>query len=150
MGEGSGRQGWQLWTAVAVLLVFGAVAIYMLAMAAGVDADVWQRRVYVFSGVQAIAFTAVGWLFGREVNSGVAAAATDAAAKARAENRQVSAELADTRTDASSKESAVRATLRAIADQEADAQGAGTAFSRSPGATSLQRARELVEEIYDQ
>ncbi|MGV1007176.1 MAG: hypothetical protein ACOYBY_01050 [Dermatophilaceae bacterium] len=42
------------------------------------EAD-WSRSVYVLLGVEAIAFTAVGWLFGREVHRGEAEAATKTA-----------------------------------------------------------------------
>ena len=128
--DGPQRQWWQLWITVAVLLAFGAVAIYMLSVAADEDPDVWQRRVYVFSGVQAIAFTAVGWLFGREVNSG-----------ARAEARQANAALADAR----SKQSEVQGTLRALAEQETGDRG----LSAAAGPTSMQRVQQMVDDIYD-
>lgn len=128
------RQWWQLWITVAVLLAFGSVAVYMLSVATDANPDVWQRRVYVFSGVQAIAFTAVGWLFGREVNSG-----------ARAEARQANAALADAR----GKESAVRATVRAaLAEQEAGGDDAQRGFNTAGDTASLQRVQQAIEEIY--
>jgi hypothetical protein len=127
------RQWWQLWITVAVLLAFGSVAVYMLAVATDSDSDVWQRRVYVFSGVQAIAFTAVGWLFGREVNSG-----------AKAEARQASAALADAR----GKEKAVRATVGVMAQQEAGGDAAQRNVERAGGSTSVRRVQQAIEQIY--
>ncbi len=127
------RQWWQLWITVAVLLAFGSAAVYMLSVATDTDADVWQRRVYVFSGVQAIAFTAVGWLFGREVNSG-----------ARAEARQANAALADAR----GKEAAVRATVGVMAQQEAGDESAQRGFNSAGDTTSVQRVQQAIEEIY--
>lgn len=131
--DGPQRQWWQLWITVAVLLAFGSVAVYMLSVATDADPDVWQRRVYVFSGVQAIAFTAVGWLFGREVNSG-----------AKAEARQANAALADAR----GRESAVRATVRSFAAQEAAGDIEQRGFDSVSGPTSMQRLQEAIDEIY--
>ncbi len=55
---------------VAVILIIGFL-IFVAVLNAGADSansEVWQRRIYLLGGVEAIVFTAVGWLFGREVN----------------------------------------------------------------------------------
>jgi hypothetical protein len=41
---------------------------YLATTASSLSELTWQRRVYLFGGVEAIVFTAVGWIFGREVN----------------------------------------------------------------------------------
>ena len=56
----------------------------MLSVADG-DAQVWERRVYIFSGVEAIVFTAVGWIFGREVHRATAQQAQENAEQAKEE-----------------------------------------------------------------
>lgn len=38
----------------------------------------WGRKLLLFSGIQAVAFSGVGWLFGKEVNRNAVAAAADA------------------------------------------------------------------------
>jgi hypothetical protein len=53
--------------AVVLLLAFGLLVYYLNGKADGENELAWQRRVYLFSGVEAIVFTAVGWIFGREV-----------------------------------------------------------------------------------
>lgn len=54
--------------AVLLLIAFGLLVYYLNQKASGEAELVWQRQVYLFGGVEAIVFTAVGWIFGREVN----------------------------------------------------------------------------------
>jgi Kef-type K+ transport system membrane component KefB len=50
-----------------VLAGFAAFIVYLLVdISAGETA--WSRRTYLFAAVEAIAFAAVGWLFGKEVH----------------------------------------------------------------------------------
>jgi hypothetical protein len=55
-----------------VVFVIACVILYRLADKTGVDEVGWHRHVYVFSAFEAIAFTAVGWVFGREVHHSTA------------------------------------------------------------------------------
>lgn len=63
-----------------VLVGFGAFIIYLLT---ALDANElgWARRTYLFAAVEAIAFAAVGWLFGREVHRERAESAEERAEK---------------------------------------------------------------------
>jgi hypothetical protein len=54
--------------AVVLLVAFGLLILYLNGRAASGSELTWQRRVYLFGAVEAIVFTAVGWIFGREVN----------------------------------------------------------------------------------
>ena len=56
--------------AVALLLAYGVtiLVLFNLADDSGVDEPIWSRYIYLLGGLEAIVFTAVGWLFGREVN----------------------------------------------------------------------------------
>ena len=65
--------------AVVLLFAFGLLVYVLNGKAAGDTELVWQRRVYLFGGVEAIVFTAVGWIFGREVNRRQADAAENRA-----------------------------------------------------------------------
>jgi hypothetical protein len=61
-------------TLVAVLVVllavigFGLIVWYLVKSSSSSSEPHWQRLTYVYTGVQTVVFTAVGWLFGREVN----------------------------------------------------------------------------------
>ncbi len=69
--------------AVGLLLAFGVFVGMMVVLADRSDDQVWQRRIYLFSAVEAIVFTAVGWLFGREVHRSAAESARQDATEAR-------------------------------------------------------------------
>ncbi|MEV0788650.1 hypothetical protein [Kribbella sp. NPDC050459] len=54
--------------AAVVTAIFIAGAILLITRADSSNPDQWARLVYVFGAFEAIAFTAVGWVFGAEVN----------------------------------------------------------------------------------
>jgi hypothetical protein len=96
-------QRWNRQYLVAILLLgsFAVLVAVMVWLATGSD-TVWQRRVYVFGAVQAIVFTAVGWLFGREGTAAArddAQAARDEATAAREAAQQEALEAATFRVD---------------------------------------------------
>ncbi|WP_256795761.1 hypothetical protein [Terrabacter sp. Ter38] len=71
---------WLFWAAIAI--VFAYVVFVLLAFVRADDKlpeTDWSRSVYVLLGLEALAFTAVGWLFGREVHRGEARAVLIAA-----------------------------------------------------------------------
>jgi hypothetical protein len=57
--------------ALVVVFVIACVILYRHDKT-GVDEVGWHRHVYVFSAFEAIVFTAVGWVFGREVHHSTA------------------------------------------------------------------------------
>lgn len=83
--------------AVLVGIGFAVFAVFLVANADTTDSQEWERWVYVFGAVEAIAFAAVGWVFGREVNRQRAEQAeeqaSDAATKEK-EEREKGAALA--------------------------------------------------------
>jgi hypothetical protein len=111
---------WQFWVTVILLGVFVVLALIMLGLADSSD-DVWKNRMAVFSAIQAIVFTAVGWLFGREVNRGEAATAKKGAEeakkdadKARADKENQSADLVTAREAAVAEQQKGRALVAAV------------------------------------
>ena len=54
--------------AVIVTAVFLVAAAYLVSSADTRNQQEWERLVYVFGAIEAIAFAAVGWVFGTEVN----------------------------------------------------------------------------------
>jgi len=58
---------WQFIVAAGLVVSFVVLTVFMLSWADAPE-GVWKNRVFVFSSVEAIVFTAVGWIFGREVH----------------------------------------------------------------------------------
>ena len=81
---GSPAARWQLAAAGLLLVGFALLVVYMLGQADD-DAAVWDRRIYIYGSAEAIVFTAVGWLFGREVHRATAESAREDAAAAKAD-----------------------------------------------------------------
>jgi cytochrome bd-type quinol oxidase subunit 1 len=71
-----------------VTVAFGAFAAYLVLNADTTNQTEWQRWVYIFGSVEAIAFTAVGWVFGKEVNRQRAESAEGAAKAATKEVKE--------------------------------------------------------------
>jgi hypothetical protein len=67
--------------AILALVFFVWFIYYMLGLKASPEGE-WTRSVYLFAGVEAIAFAAAGFLFGREVN------------RQQAENSEINAQRA--------------------------------------------------------
>jgi hypothetical protein len=83
--QDSPRWNWQFTVAVGLLAAFAVLVAVMLSMADTRDETVWQRRVYLFGAAEAVVFTAVGWLFGREVHRQAAQSAQHDAHQAKQE-----------------------------------------------------------------
>jgi hypothetical protein len=71
--------------AIVVIVAFGIFAYYLVVHADTTNQTEWERWVYVFGAIEAIAFAAVGWVFGREVNRERAEKAEDRAQTAEQE-----------------------------------------------------------------
>ena len=68
--DGNGRPAWlgagRFAIAVLALAAFAVFVLYLLEHS-DVAQTRWERYVYLLTGIEAIVFAAVGWLFGREV-----------------------------------------------------------------------------------
>ena len=68
---------------IVLLVCFGGLIVAMVVIA-GSSSDVgWTRRSYIFASAEAIVFTSVGWLFGREVHRSEAKSAKEDADKSK-------------------------------------------------------------------
>jgi len=146
---------------VALLIGFAALVVVMLIAARGNDV-VWQRRVYLFGAAEAIVFTAVGWLFGREVHRAEAESArkdaTDAkqdAASARDEAKNLAKDAATAEQRAveeHTKGKAVQAAVKSIpTGRPRDTGGpsdAGYDEGPPPGNDAVIGLKALVDELY--
>jgi hypothetical protein len=54
--------------AIGILLAFVVALVYLFVLAPKVPEVLWERYIYLYGAVEAIAFAAAGFLFGREVN----------------------------------------------------------------------------------
>lgn len=111
----------QFLVTIALLVGFAALVVVMMWLADG-DDRVWQRRVYVFGAVQAIVFTAIGWLFGREVSRADAESARGDAAASKQEAKDEAARSAEAQREATAAQEKVNA-VRAAAAAAAPARG---------------------------
>jgi hypothetical protein len=68
---------------LAIIFLVFALVVYTRADDTGMTETVWARMVFVLHGIEAIAFTAVGWLFGREIHRGEAKQAKEHAGDAK-------------------------------------------------------------------
>ncbi|RSM43826.1 hypothetical protein DMA12_18335 [Amycolatopsis balhimycina DSM 5908] len=84
--------------AVLLLLGFAALVFFLVGKAESAGEGTWSRFVYLFGAAEALVFTAVGWLFGREVH------------RQAAQNAEVRADQATTRAESA---------INVAADQEA-------------------------------
>lgn len=77
----------QLMMSILLLVGFGLLAWFMIVEAKSVDNNAWIRMVFIYTGIEAIIFSAVGFLFGNVVQ-----APRLFAANARADAAEESAE----------------------------------------------------------
>jgi signal transduction histidine kinase len=98
-GKGSSGPAWlapaRFVVTVLLLLAFAVFIVYLLAHTDATNKS-WNRYVYLLTGLEAIVFAAVGWLFGREVSRPVVEQAKEAgqAKEAAATEREKGASLA--------------------------------------------------------
>jgi hypothetical protein len=121
------------WVAVLILVAFLGFSLFMILNADASD-PVWKNRLAIFTVLQAIVYTAVGWLFGREVNRGAKEAAEKSADVANADADRAKAEAADAK-EAERQQAAARATTLEAASAE-NVRGAALAAAVLVGSTA--------------
>ena len=131
--------------ALLALLGFGAFTIYLV-LTSNVQEPEWTRDVYLYGGIEAVAFAAAGFLFGSEVRRRQAEQAIERAleADATATSAHVQAAIADANGKALTN--AINAKLSAV--------NQGTASSTQPpsgnvAGSSADVARADLTELSD-
>lgn len=127
----NGRDRATLWIGAAVLGGFAVLVVYMLSLLASSETT-WSRALYLFSGVEAIAFAAAGYLFGREVNRQRAESAEWRASQAEQQLQQWSQRA----LEAEAKGQSLSTAARVMAEQHLEltplAQMAQALFPEKP------------------
>lgn len=99
---------WQFQLGFAVVLtVLFVILVAVMLGSANSSTGEWQNRVYVFGSVQALVFTAIGWVFGREVQRGQVASAQAGEQEAKHEAREQAGKAEAAQADAAHQRTAV-------------------------------------------
>lgn len=128
-----------LWVGGFALLLYFGMVFYLMRHTALSDTE-WTRAIYLFSGIETIAFAAAGFLFGREVNR---ARAEGAEGRAHAESQRATAAQRQA-TEATVRGQVLTQRIRALADAPPgrDAQARGVNADPPP----FDPLRQLADE----
>ena len=66
--ETAGMSGPAIIVAVVVLVGFAGLLYHLFTISSGADERLWNRSIFLYGGVEALAFAAAGFLFGKEVH----------------------------------------------------------------------------------
>jgi hypothetical protein len=144
---------WQFVVAVALIVGFVALTVFMM-VSADVSDGTWKNRLFVFSSVEAVVFTAVGWIFGREVHRAQAESAREDAETAKKDERQSreqaaqkAEEAAEARADGMRLAGAVETFAAGQAASGGRATDVGFGGDR-PAASQLDELYQLARRLY--
>lgn len=119
--EGQTRSPVVVGIACAILIGYGSAALFLF-LNVTVPSETWTRYTFLFGGIEAVAFAAVGYLFGKEVHRQQAEKA-----EKRAQDAQTEVVAANSRAvDAERKGRDLAAFVQTKADATSDARGADT------------------------
>ena len=128
------------------LFALSCWVLYRLADDDGVTETLWGRYVYVFSALQAIVFTAVGWIFGREVHRSAAEAATKHANAARQDAKDAAEAAKQEAIRGHALAEAVKASVGAHGGVEAI--GGGPTSETAPTSSQLISLKQIADKLY--
>jgi hypothetical protein len=128
-----------------VLTAAGGVIIWWLFGQAGVDETTWQRYTSLHAGVEAVVFTAVGWLFGKEVHREQAATAEKE--RKAADDRKEQAVAAAAGSESKGRELARAIVAAAGGTDKAQTLAEGIGVGGSELATLVRHARSAYPEV---
>jgi flagellar basal body-associated protein FliL len=113
--------------AVVVLAAFVVLIAYMM-LHLQADETTWTRALYLYGGVEAIAFAAAGFLFGKEVSREQVNKAENQAESARQDSRQAQQQAIDAQQKAATAEAKTRHIVAAVQAQAAGQTQQSKAF----------------------
>jgi hypothetical protein len=134
-----------LLVAIIVLWWFGTVLKEMLARAnSEVTAEAWSRYTYLYSGLEALAYAAAGFLFGREVNRQRA----DRAEESAANSQEIAFEAQSTAAVSVANGEALAAGVRALDDVTAMRPEADGAEAAPGSIVQVSMLRRMADNMF--
>jgi len=140
-GEVKNQNPIALAMAALVLIAFAVVLGYMIHIASGADDKLWTRSTYLFGSIEAIAFAAAGFIFGKEVH------------RQQAANAERRADAADQKASAASQKAAeatkAASSIKSLVDTKAAAKAllTGANPQSSAGISDLQEISAFSERV---
>jgi hypothetical protein len=147
--EFTGPEYWANWGfAVALVLMFvvAGIIVWQFVDNPNIDEAHWHRYVHVFSAYQAIVFTAVGWVFGREVHRSAAERAISDAKEAKRDAASARQEAKAEAINGRALAEAIKASVHALGDASGVVDASST--DSSAAASQLNRLRTIANERY--
>lgn len=130
-----------LLVAIVVLWYFGTVLKRMYGLTSpNVNEIEWGRNAYLYGGIEALAYAAAGFLFGREVNRQRAERAEENADKAQ----QLAQESQSAAAVGMANGKALAAGVRSLDDSALQPEVAGAASAKPPGIVALRRMADAL------
>jgi hypothetical protein len=129
--------------AFVILIIFGFFVYYMLGLTKAEETE-WTRAVYLFSGVEAIAFAAAGFLFGKEVHRAQAE-------KAEKRADQAEKNAADAEKDAANGKvlaTAIKAKTKTFQGRVNTFAAMDKGIVSSAGQADLEELRDLADQLF--
>lgn len=132
--------------AIVALLAFAWFVNYMLGLTKAQEAE-WTRAVYLFTGVEAIAFAAAGFFFGREIHRERAERAEEDADEARDQANDARARGTDAEKRATEAETKGKALAAAIRSKTAGQRSKAGPYGALGGGEAVQVTQADFEEL---
>jgi len=133
--------------AVLALAGFSWIIIDLMGKTGSASEMEWTRAVYLLSGVEAIAFAAAGFIFGREVNRQRAEKAEKRASEAQAQKEESQQRAVSFETKGYALASAIRARKQTAFKSPATAK----TFGEGPGAVQeIDALNSLANDLFPQ
>ena len=142
-------KNWLAPAAAALVLVGFIVAIVVMFILARTSNDLeWQRLIYVYSGIEAVVFAAVGWLFGREVNRTQVEGAEQRASESEKAAQSATERAADLDARGQAAKAAVKARKGTYAEPAKVRSRGITGDSANAAATDIDELAAFMDALF--
>lgn len=122
-GSGNSKNGAVLGVAILVLVAYAIAVAFLFVQSKTAPSETWTRYTYLLGGIEAIAFAAVGYLFGKEVHRQQAVNAEKRAADAQQQATIATSDAAAAQSKGQSLAKMIK--VKASTEAKADVVGAG-------------------------
>jgi hypothetical protein len=137
---------WGFAVVLVVVFVVAGIILWQFVDNDGIDEARWHRYVYVFSAYHALVFTAVGWIFGREVHRSTAERAITDAKEGRQEATAAKHEANQEALNGRALAEAVKASVHALGGVQGFVDASST--DAKAAASQLNRLKRIADQCY--